>query len=83
MLAGLACVDYVIIFDDETPMPLLEKVRPDVLVKGAQYGNPGGVVGRELVEGYGGRVVLAPMRPERSTTNIIDKVVKVYGNNRT
>ncbi len=79
VLAGLACVDYVTIFDEPTPIPLLEQLRPAVLVKGGQYDYAGGVVGREVVEAYGGRIVLAPMREGRSTTNVIEKIAEVYG----
>ena len=77
VLAGLECVDYVVVFEEETPLELIKSVRPDVLVKGAQW--HGAVVGQEFVESCGGRVVLAAMRPERSTTGIIDKIAKVYG----
>lgn len=79
VLAGLECVDYVTVYDEDTPIPLLEQLRPDVLVKGAQYDQPGGVVGREVVEAAGGRVVLAPMLDGRSSTDVIARITEVYG----
>ncbi len=72
-LAALACVDAVIIFDEETPLEVLRAIRPDVLVKGQDY-RIEDVVGRELVEGYGGRVVLMRLLPEKSTTALIDRI---------
>lgn len=72
MLSGLECVDYVVLFDDETPIPLLEALRPEVLVKGAEY-REGLVVGRDLVESYGGRVELVDEVPGISTTAILER----------
>jgi len=73
VLAGLADVDYVVAFDEPTPGGLIEAVRPDVLVKGEDWAERG-VVGREIVEGYGGRVVLAELLPGRSTTALVDRI---------
>lgn len=70
MIAGLECVDYVTVFDDDTPIPLLERLRPGVLVKGAEY-RGGGVVGHDLVEGYGGRIALVEQIPGISTTALL------------
>ena len=56
VLLQLRSVDYVTIFDEETPLEVIEALRPDVLVKGAEYGK-GEIVGESFVEGYGGRVV--------------------------
>ena len=78
VLAALECVDYVVIFDEQSPIKLIESVLPDVLVKGAHW--QGAVVGQEEVEAAGGRVVLAEIRPDRSTTNIINKIAELYGN---
>jgi len=78
VLSGLACVDYVIIFtDDDTPCHLLRTLRPDVLVKGSQYGKEG-VVGWQIVEGYGGRIVLAEMVDGESTTSTIERIIQAY-----
>jgi D-beta-D-heptose 7-phosphate kinase/D-beta-D-heptose 1-phosphate adenosyltransferase len=73
VLAGLQDVDHVNIFAEATPLALIRAVRPDVLVKGADY-RKDEVVGAEVVEGYGGRVHLAGLRPGVSTTTIIDRM---------
>lgn len=73
VIAGLACVDYVTWFDEDTPIPLLALFRPDILVKGANYGIDG-VVGRELVEAYGGEVRTLGLTENRSTTDLVSKV---------
>jgi D-beta-D-heptose 7-phosphate kinase/D-beta-D-heptose 1-phosphate adenosyltransferase len=73
VLASLSAVDLVILFDDETPLRLIEAIRPDVLVKGADYKRDE-VVGAELVMGYGGEVLLAEIQDGYSTTNTIARV---------
>ncbi len=73
VLSELQSVDYIVLFDDDTPSRLIEAVRPDVLVKGADYTRER-VVGHELVEAYGGRVALVPLIQGRSTTNIIRRI---------
>jgi len=73
VLAALEAVDYVILFDDDTPTRLIEAVRPDVLVKGEDWRFKG-VVGREFVESYGGKVVLAPLVKGVSTTDIVGRI---------
>ena len=73
VLAGLQAVDYVIVFEEDTPQTLIEAVRPDVLVKGADYRKQD-VVGAEFVESYGGRVYLAPVCEGFSTTKVIEKL---------
>lgn len=73
ILAALDCVDYVVIFDEDTPQRLIETVKPAVLIKGGDY-TPDRVVGRELVESYGGRVELVEFVDGKSTTNIIEKI---------
>jgi D-beta-D-heptose 7-phosphate kinase/D-beta-D-heptose 1-phosphate adenosyltransferase len=73
VLAGLQAVDFVTIFDEATPIKLIEALKPDVLVKGADYRRDE-VVGAELVESYGGRVHLAPLHPDHSTSRLIDKL---------
>ena len=72
MLAALECVDHVTVFDEDTPCELLELLRPDVLVKG---GTTPVVVGREIVEGYGGRVLTTAAVQGLSTTQIIERIV--------
>ncbi|MBV9996796.1 MAG: D-glycero-beta-D-manno-heptose 1-phosphate adenylyltransferase [Caulobacteraceae bacterium] len=75
VLAGLASVDLVTPFDEETPLALIEAARPDVLVKGADY-SLDGVVGRDLVEGYGGEVRLADLVEGQSTTATLKRIAK-------
>lgn len=72
-LAALACVDYVVVFEEVSVAPLVERIRPDVLVKSALY-TEDGVVGRDIVEGAGGRVVLAPAHSTYSTTGLIERI---------
>ncbi|HTL52323.1 MAG TPA: D-glycero-beta-D-manno-heptose 1-phosphate adenylyltransferase, partial [Planctomycetota bacterium] len=73
VLSSLACVDHVIIYDEDTPIPLLKKLKPHVLVKGGDYGKKQ-VVGWQLVEGYGGKVVVAPLVDGLSTTRLVAKI---------
>ncbi|HEY2590683.1 MAG TPA: D-glycero-beta-D-manno-heptose 1-phosphate adenylyltransferase [Steroidobacteraceae bacterium] len=73
LLAALSFVDAVAIFDDDTPLQTLEAVRPHVLVKGADY-RPDQIVGRELVEGYGGRVAVVPLVPDKSTSALVERI---------
>lgn len=73
MLAALAVVDYVLIFDDDTPHEILRRLQPDVLVKGGTY-TPEQVVGHEVVTAYGGRVCVAGLVDGVSTTNILKSV---------
>jgi D-beta-D-heptose 7-phosphate kinase/D-beta-D-heptose 1-phosphate adenosyltransferase len=77
LLAALDCVDYVVVFDEDTPLRLIETLRPVVLVKGGDY-TPEGVVGKDLVESYGGRVELVEFVDGKSTTNIIEKILERY-----
>ncbi len=73
VLAALGFVDAVTIFDEDTPLEVLQSVRPHVLVKGGDY-QLADVVGRELVEGLGGRVELVPLTPEKSTTALVERI---------
>lgn len=73
VLDALACVDAVVIFDEETPAEIIAAVQPDVLVKGADWA-PDRIVGRDIVEARGGRVVLMPVEQGWSTTSILEKV---------
>lgn len=74
VLAALADVDYVVVFDDDTPLALIEAIQPDVLVKGGDWKGKGGAVGSEIVEKAGGQVVFVPLQEGRSTTGLIDKI---------
>jgi len=73
VLAGLQSVDYVVSFDEDTPAALIAQLQPDILIKGDDYANKE-VVGREVVEARGGKVILAPFLQGRSTTGTIDKL---------
>lgn len=73
VLSGLACVDHVVVFDEDTPLALIEAVQPHVLVKGEDWRDKG-VVGREVVEANGGKVVLLPLLEGRSTTNVVRRL---------
>ena len=73
LLAALDAVDYVVIFDQETPRDLIAALLPDVLVKGADW-VAGEIVGREEVEGAGGKVVSIPLEAGYSTTKILEQI---------
>jgi D-beta-D-heptose 7-phosphate kinase/D-beta-D-heptose 1-phosphate adenosyltransferase len=73
VLAGLAAVDKVILFDEDTPRELIEAVRPDVLVKGGDYSRAT-IAGAALVESYGGRVEIIELVPGHSTTSIVERL---------
>ena len=73
VLAALESVDYIAIFDEPTPINLIKKVKPNILVKGEDWADKG-VVGREFVESHGGKVVLAPLLKGKSSTATIDKI---------
>lgn len=73
VLAGLECVDYIVIFHESTPLELIKGVRPQVLVKGGDW-TPDKIVGREVVEKAGGEVVSLPLLEGYSTTGFLEKV---------
>jgi D-beta-D-heptose 7-phosphate kinase/D-beta-D-heptose 1-phosphate adenosyltransferase len=77
VLAGLASVDYVAIFDEPTPLSLIQAIRPDILVKGADWAK-GNIVGGDFVERRGGRVVTIALVKGVSTTEIIKRIVERY-----
>lgn len=72
VLAGLACVDAVTFFDEDTPRELISVLLPDVLVKGGDY-RPEDIVGRAEVEAAGGKVVVLPFLSGRSTSSILER----------
>ena len=73
ILAALEAVDFVVLFDEDTPRELIARLHPDVLVKGADWGAEE-IVGREEVEAGGGRVVSLPLEPGYSTSAILEKI---------
>jgi rfaE bifunctional protein nucleotidyltransferase chain/domain len=78
VVASLESVDFVTIFHELTPLALIEFIKPDVLIKGGDWEEEN-VVGRESVKRWGGRVVIIPEIKESSTSNIIEKILTVYG----
>ena len=81
VLAALDCVDFVTLFPEDTPLVLLELIRPDVLVKGGDYAIHE-VVGRDMVESYGGRVELVPIVEGFSTSDLVRRIVEKYNSER-
>jgi D-beta-D-heptose 7-phosphate kinase/D-beta-D-heptose 1-phosphate adenosyltransferase len=78
VLEELESIDYLVPFDDDTPLNLIHQVRPDVLVKGADYQKEQ-VVGWDFVESRGGRVALAPLIDGRSTSAVIRRILEMHG----
>jgi D-beta-D-heptose 7-phosphate kinase/D-beta-D-heptose 1-phosphate adenosyltransferase len=76
VLSALACVDYVVIFDDPDPLELITFLKPNVLVKGGDW-TPETTIGKEVVEKAGGKVVIIPQIQGVSTSDIIDRIVKI------
>jgi D-glycero-beta-D-manno-heptose 1-phosphate adenylyltransferase len=73
VLLALACVEAAVIFDEDTPHAIVSRIQPDILVKGADWGEHD-IVGRDVVEARGGRVVRIELSPGHSTTELIRKV---------
>ena len=73
LLAALACVDGVVVFDEPTPHDLIAALGPDVLVKGADWAADA-IVGRDLVEARGGRVVRIPLEAGHSTSALVERI---------
>jgi D-beta-D-heptose 7-phosphate kinase/D-beta-D-heptose 1-phosphate adenosyltransferase len=78
MLLGLRSVDAVLRFDEDTPLELIGQIRPDILAKGGDYA-PEAVVGREVVEGRGGRVAIIPFLDGHSTSQIEERIRRRLG----
>lgn len=73
ILAALSCVDAVVIFDEDNPQQVIDRLQPDVLVKGADWA-PDNIIGRDTVEARGGCVVRIPLAEGYSTSDIIKKI---------
>jgi D-beta-D-heptose 7-phosphate kinase/D-beta-D-heptose 1-phosphate adenosyltransferase len=73
LLLALECVDAAVIFDEDTPHEIVSRIQPDILVKGSDWG-PDNIVGRDIVEARGGRVVRVELEPGHSTTDLIHRV---------
>lgn len=78
VLAALACVDHVVIFEQPDPLDLISELTPDVLVKGADWAEAD-IVGADLVRAAGGTVARIPLTPGASTTGLIDRIVRIFG----
>jgi len=76
LLAALSCVDYVTIFDEPDPLAVITTLRPDVLIKGSDWGR-NKIIGRDVVERHGGQVRRVPLIKGVSTTRIIQKILKL------
>ena len=81
MLATFEFVDYVVKFDEDTPLKLIETIQPDILVKGGDYLSDE-VIGKEIVESKGGKLIIIPFDEGQSTTNIINKIIKSNSNSK-
>ena len=77
VLAALVPVDYVCFFSEDTPHNIISRLWPDILVKGADW-NTNAIVGRDIVEGRGGKVKRVRLTPGRSTTNVIQRILSAY-----
>jgi rfaE bifunctional protein nucleotidyltransferase chain/domain len=73
VLAGLGCVDAIVLFDEDTPYDLIKSVTPNVLVKGDDY-SPEQIVGYDIVSASGGKVITIPFLEGFSTTSIVKKL---------
>lgn len=79
LLSAVHHVDYVTVFPEDTPRPLLALLQPDILVKGGDYKRKEEVVGWEIVEAYGGRIERAPMSNYHSTSDVVRRVLDTHG----
>lgn len=81
VLSALSCVDYIVLFKDDTPIRLIEAIRPDVLAKGADWAAKS-IVGGDFVKKNGGKVARITLVKGKSTTNIIKKILSLHESNR-
>ena len=77
VVAALEMVDYVIMFDEDTPYNIIKKLQPDVLIKGGDW-TVDKIVGRDIVEARGGKVIAIPFIEGASTTGIVERVLEKY-----
>lgn len=78
VLAGLASIDYIILFDEPDPYNLISEISPDVLVKGADWPKSA-IIGADVVEKNGGQIVQIPFEYDTSTSRIIQRIAELYG----
>lgn len=77
IVAGLEAVDYVLIFNETTPFKMISALKPDILIKGADW-KPGKIVGADFVKSYGGKAITIPLTKYKSTSGIIRKIVSRF-----
>jgi len=77
MLASLACVDYVVVFEEPDPLRLIRTVKPDILVKGADWTEEN-IVGAEFVKSTGGKIIRVELVRDASTTGIIERILERF-----
>lgn len=77
VIAGLESVDYVVLFNEDTPLSVIRALKPQILVKGADW-SVKDIVGRDIVRAYGGKVVTVNLIPGRSTTSLIKKIAENF-----
>jgi rfaE bifunctional protein nucleotidyltransferase chain/domain len=77
VLSNLCSVDYVVSFEEDNPYNLIKEIKPDILIKGGDW-LPDQIVGRDIVESYGGKVLTIPFKFDISTTRIIEEIKKRY-----
>ena len=77
IVAALESVDYVVLFKEDTPFKAISLLKPDILVKGADW-NKNNIVGAGVVLNYGGKVIAVPLARGRSTTNLIKKIAQIF-----
>ena len=75
VLASLECVDYITIFDEPNPLELIQSLKPDVLVKGADWKEKD-IIGADVVKARGGKIVRVPVVPDISTSKLIQKIIE-------
>ncbi len=78
VLAALEFIDFVTLFDELTPLELIQYLKPDVLIKGGDWPEEK-VVGRNEIKQWGGKVVIIPEVMGKSTTNVVEKIINIYG----
>ena len=77
VVAALGCVDFVILFNEDNPLKLIKALKPDILIKGADW-NKSRIVGADFVDRYGGKVLTINLVKGRSTSAIIEKIVRDF-----
>lgn len=78
IVAGLESVDFVVVFGQDTPLETIKALKPDILVKGADW-DKNSIVGADFVKTYGGKVITVKLAKNRSTTNLIKTIAERYG----